>query len=439
MVIANNFDPSKLDLSFAPVQAEAQATLENAGLSDCNLFHVPFSMSEPCHVIMPRAKRQKPVRGTPRELMSRFKSLSETCSFDTYFRFDTFAQLELRKIFASIAQCHSPTLMLESMYDGRGGGVNLWLNQGLGLEEQDVSEVESKGYRKVHVEEQHHVPPPPYTNDTISSLDLDPHVEVPFSDISVCSVSFSREVDVDPVLETPDWVRMRRILDYRSPSCESPIQRGALKRPASLGSLPYDRANRAKQMCLYRSPAFEPPLSDPVPNSAPVDVTAVHVTTAAAIPPSSPNVEFAEYKRDHIAQWLLSAWTVLPSTHHDLRDVLLALGSTTDVAAFANARINCSTRLAFAAAALTKHTHSTPDQHMALFNTTTDAEEEVRSVICWINGVRPDGDTLLMREIVALARAAMDVVESLASSSDMMEAFAACKARCIASACVLGD
>lgn len=198
----------------------------------------------PCDVIMPRAKRQKPVKGTPKELMSRLESLSETSSFDIYFRFDTFAQLELRKIFASnsMEQLNTPTLLLHSMYDGRGGDVKLWLNQGLDLK-LDNKNCQSQSELP---QASPPPPPPPYTRDTIPSpgLDKPPEpleplvaVEVPFSDVSIASMSMHKDSDGEGVPETPFWVRMRRILDYQSPSMR--YQRSpSMKRAASVGSLP---------------------------------------------------------------------------------------------------------------------------------------------------------------------------------------------------------
>ncbi|KAG9958086.1 hypothetical protein KCU61_g8651, partial [Aureobasidium melanogenum] len=261
MIIPCDFDTSALDKTFTPIQADGRADLESAGLADCNLFHLSFRLAKPCDVVMPRAKRQKPVKGTPRELMSRLKSLSETSCFDVYFRFDTFAQLELREIFASnsMKTLNTPTLLLDSMYDGRGGGVNLWLNQGLDLELEDKKCQSHREWLQASL------PPPPYTRDTIPSLNLNKppalletpvDVEVPFSDVSVASLSVHKDSDSEGVPETPFWVHMRRIIDYRSPSVERP-SRIPFKRAASVSSLP-DGNSRAKQMRTCRSPSLGP-------------------------------------------------------------------------------------------------------------------------------------------------------------------------------------
>ncbi|KAG9532212.1 hypothetical protein KCU93_g1174, partial [Aureobasidium melanogenum] len=467
MIIPCDFDTSTLDMTFTPIQADGRADLESAGLADCNLFRLSFKLAMPCDVIMPRARRQNPVKGTPRELMSRLKSLSETQSFDIYFRFDTFAQLELRKIFASIStnQFSTPTLLLDSMYDGRGGGVNLWLNQGLDLES------EKEKYQSHPELPQASLPPPPYTRDTIPSLDLNKppapletpvDVEVPVSDVSVTSLSLHKDSDDEGVPETPFWVRMRRIMDYRSPSVEH-RSRATLKRAASVGSLP-DSNLRLKLPRTRCSPSLEPLLREA---SAPVGDGLDSVTTVThhefvaqdrktgqsaslspapalreASAPSSENIDNARIvtqqpdlstpRIEEIANWLFAAWTVLPSAHYDLRDLLLALG-TASPELFAKTRTECTTQLAFAAAC-------TPRTDTACITDVSDAEEQVRKVVQWINDVKPHADMLLLHDLVALAAAAMEVVESTCEADpEKMKDFLRCKARCIASACLSGN
>ncbi|KAG9644662.1 hypothetical protein KCU64_g11237, partial [Aureobasidium melanogenum] len=469
MIIPCDFDTSALDMTFTPIQADGRVDLESAGLADCNLFHLSFRLAEPCDVIMPRAKRQKPVKGTPRELMSRLKSLSETSSFDVYFRFDTFAQLELRKIFASnsMKQLNTPTLLLDSMYDGRGGGVNVWLNQGLDLES------ENKKCQSYSESPQNLLPPPPYTRDTIPSLDLNNplaplktpmDVEVPFSDVSVASLSMHKDSDGEGVPETPFWVRMRRIIDYRSPSVEH-SSRATFKRAASVGSLP-DSNLRWKLPRTCRSPSLGPLLHEA---SAPVGDGLDRVTTVAhhksisqeketgesASPllapvvqessaPSSVDVENTRIvtqqpdpstpRTEEIANWLLAAWTVLPSAHYDLRNQLLAFG-TASAELVAKARIECTTQLAFAAART-----STTEVTAACIADVSDAEKQVREVVQWINNVKPDADMLLIHDLVDLAGAATEVVDATSEAkSEKMKDFMMCKARCIASACLLGN
>ncbi|KAH0334626.1 hypothetical protein KCU81_g9358, partial [Aureobasidium melanogenum] len=468
MIIPCDFDTSALDMTFTPIQAYGRVDLESAGLADCNLFHLSFRLAMPCDVIMPRAKRQKPVKGTPKELMSRLKSLSETTSFDIYFRFDTFAQLELRKIFASnsMKRLNTPTLLLDSMYDGRGGGVNLWLNQGLDLESED------KRCHSHPESPQNLLPPPPYTRDTMPSLDLNKppepleplvEVEVPFSDVSVASLPIHKESDGEGVPETPFWVRMRRILDYRSPSVEH-SSRAHFKRAASVDSLP-DSNLRRKQVRTGRSPSLGPPVheaSAPVlaglgsestvarrelisqdkktnHNASPSLAPAIHETSG----PACVAVETARIttqqgagsppaRTEEIATWLFGAWSVLPSAHHDLRDQLLAFGAASEEL-FAQARVECTTRLAFAAARAPKL------QDTATCTTdVADAEEQVREVVQWINNVKPDADISILHDLVVLAQTAMKVVDSDPDSkAEKMNEFLMCKARCIAHACVL--
>ncbi|KAG9854833.1 hypothetical protein KCU98_g2141, partial [Aureobasidium melanogenum] len=469
MIIPCDFDTSALDMTFTPIQADGRADLESAGLADCNLFHLSFRLAKPCEVIMPRAKRQKPVKGTPKELMSKLKSLSETFSFDIYFRFDTFAQLELRKMFAlnSMKQLNTPTLLLDSMYDGRGGGVNLWLNQGLDLEPEDKK---CKSYPE---SPQNLLPPPPYTRGTIPSLDLakpsapvEPavDVEVPFSDVSVASLSMHKDSDGEGVPETPFWACMRRIMDYRSPSVERP-SRATRKRAASVSSLP-DSKMRLKLPRTCRSPSLGPLIREA---SAPMFDGLDRVTTVAhhemiaqdketsqtASPSLAPVVretsapllmalETARTSAQHvaassrdrteeIANWLISAWNFLPSAHYDLRDQLLGLGTASDEL-FAQARIESTTQLAFAAAR-TLQSKVIAD----CITDVSDAETQVREVVRWINNVKDDADVLLLHDLVALAGAAVEVVDSAPDvKAERMNDFLMCKARCIARACLLG-
>ncbi|KAI4733001.1 hypothetical protein E4T50_16443 [Aureobasidium sp. EXF-12298] len=465
MIIPCDFDTSIIDTTFAPVQSDER--LESAGLGDCNLFRIPFQLAMPCDVVMPRAKRQKPVKGTPRELMSRLKSLSETFSFDVYFRFDTYAQLELRKIFDSLAmnQLNSPALLLDSMYDGRGGGVNLWLNQGLNLEP------DNKRYEPHPESPQKEIPaPPPYSQDIIPSLDLNkirspvPHVDVqvPHSDAGVASVPRTTDSDGEGVPETPFWARMQRILDYKSPSIED-FGRGTFKRAASVDSLP--SARHRKQIRACRSPMLEPSVRKA---SAPVIIQvdkATAVTHHEVTPPHDKSRKTASPRREplirddsaplpagfdkvvtvanhdaassrdraeEIARWLYSAWSVLPSAHHILRPQLLALGAAQNLDSFAKVRIECSTKLALVAARAPK---SEPCKLLLIG--TSDAEEQVREVVQWVNGVRSDADIALVHELAALAGAAMDVVDSFLEKEEKMGRFLVQKARCIAFACVL--
>jgi hypothetical protein len=465
MIIPCDFDSSIVDADFAPVQADER--LESAGLGDCNLFRIPFQLAIPCDVVMPRAKRQKPVKGTPRELMSRLKSLSEASSFDVYFRFDTYAQLELRRIFDSLAvkQLKSPALLLGSMYDGRGGGVNLWPNQGLDIEP------DNKRCEPHSASPQKDIPaPPPYTQITIPSLDLnkpqssEPHVDVqvPCSDAGIASASRTTDSDGEGVPETPFWARMQRILDYRSPSTED-SRRGIFKRAASVDSLPDARHRKQVRTCC--SPLIGPLIRE---TSAPVVIKvdkATAVTHHEVVPPyqgsrdhasprpeplirdaSAPlpagfdkvatvanhNAEPSRDRAEEISCWLYSAWSVLPDAHHILRSQLLALGATQDADAFAEVRVECSTKLAFVAARAPKHHLSIPP-----LTQISDAEEQVKEVVQWVNDVRSDADIALVHDLAALAGAAMDAVDSVLEKEDRMELFSMLKARCIAFACVL--
>ncbi|CAD0108400.1 unnamed protein product [Aureobasidium uvarum] len=392
---------------------------------------------------MPRSKRQKPVKGTPKELMTRLKSLSEICSFDIYFRFDTFAQLEFRKIFAHIdeRQLETPVLLLDSMYDGRGAGINLWLNQGLDIVPQ--------GYAR----------PPPYISHTTPPL---LEIQVPYSDTAVPALPIYQENDTEGVPETPFWVRMRRILDYRSPSIEY-YKGHTFKRAASVGSLPNARQEKQKRLC--RSPLLGPLIREtPAPlfesEKATIDVhddakssrksieeiaseqldllnretsssPPIALNQSTSIAPHEKNL--LKVRADEIANWLYSAWNILPSAHHDLRSNLLALGAASNGFMFSQARVECSTRLAFTVARGQKES-ATP----ICLASTADAEHHVREIVQWINGVKFDADVILMHDLVVLVGAAMEVVDSVSNfKAEKMNKFLMIKAKCIASACLL--
>ena len=139
-------------------------------------------------------------------------------------------------------------------------------------------------------------------------------------------------------------------------------------------------------------------------------------------------------KAEEIARWLHSAWSVLPAAHHILRPQLLALGAAQDAESFAEIRVDCSTRLAFAAARATRQ-----DSNKSPMPETSDAEDQVREVVRWINGVRYDADIAILHDLVALAGAAMDVANLIEKSEQTMERLSVLKARCIASVCVLGN
>jgi hypothetical protein len=137
-------------------------------------------------------------------------------------------------------------------------------------------------------------------------------------------------------------------------------------------------------------------------------------------------------KADKIGLWLFSAFTVLPSAHHELRSQLLALGAAQDAESFAKIREGCSVKLSFAAA------RPKQDPRAFLLAEVSDAEEQVRDVVEWANGVRDNGDSMLVVDTVALAGAALDVVESVLEKEKKMSEFLLCKARCIGIACTWG-
>jgi hypothetical protein len=71
--------------------------------------------------------------------------------------------------------------------------------------------------------------------------------------------------------------------------------------------------------------------------------------------------------------------------------------------------------------------------------TASDAEAQVREVVVWINDVKSDADSILMQHLVALAGAAMRVIEvgNGDGRQDKIDSFLIMKARCIALACVM--
>jgi hypothetical protein len=445
MIIPNTFDTSRLDTTFAPVQVPGRADLNNAGFAYCNLFHIPVTVAEPCDVIMPQTQRQKPLKGTPRVLVSNLKSLSEARAFDVYCRFDTFAQVELRKIFAKINRLQIPPLLLDSMYDGRGAGVNLWQHQGLDLapENEELCEVPQQDPGL----------PPPYTSH-VTPPPVD--VQIPRSDIVVNPVL--KDTDSEGVPESPFWVHMRRILDYKSPQWEA-TQRVNEKRPASVEPLP-DQP-RAKKIGICRTPLIGSPIRESralTTELGYVFISSQHdasprtekseeisspliAATPASLPPQSDEKTIVMHqdaslpvdRSEEIAHWLYSAWKVLPSAHFTLRSQLLALGAAKSTISFATLRIDISTALAFAAA---RTPILEPEPPLL---TASDAEAQVREVVVWINDVKSDADSILMQHLVALAGAAMRVIEvgNGDGRRDKMDSFLIMKARCIALACVM--
>jgi hypothetical protein len=446
MIIPNTFDTSKLDTTFAPVQVPGREDLDNAGFAYCNLFHIPVTLTKQCDVIMPQTQRQKPLKGTPRVLVSRLKSMSEARAFDIYCRFDTFAQVKLRKVFAQIGQLEMPLLLLDSMFDGRGAGINLWHHQGLVELTPEIAD----GQPCAAIQQDTGLPPPYTAHVTPPPVD----VQVPCSEVVVDPVSESKDRSEEGVPESPFWVRMRRILDYKSPKWET-AQRVTGKRAASAELLLGYRPTKRIGPC--RTPQIESPIHGPSkPDCAFIDTQHNSIPPAdkleesswrpfASTPASLP-VDCDEEKAvvmhhdasppfdrsEEIAEWLYTAWTVLPSAHLILRPQLLALGSACDTTSFAALRIDISTSLAFAAARTPSNEADTP------LSTASDAEREVREVVGWVNGVRPDADSMLVKDLVTLAGAAMDVIDSVSDKEEKMERFVVIKARCIGLACVLG-
>jgi hypothetical protein len=444
MIIPNTFDTSTLDTTFAPIQ---NADLDNAEFAYCNLFHFPVTVAENCDVIMPQTQRQKPLRGTPQVLVSKLKSLSEARAFDIYCRFDTFAQVELRKIFARIDHLDTPSLLLDSMYDGRGAGINLWHHQGL-------HPAPENGQPREEPQQDPSLPPPYTSHVTPPPVD----VQVPCSEVIVNPVSKSMDSAEDGVPESPFWLHMRRILDYKSPQWEA-AQRVTEKRPASIEPLPNQR--RVKRIGICRTPPIRSSVHEfhaltKEPDDAFIDSqhdafrrveqpegvsSSLIAATPASLPPQSDESTVDEHhdaslsidRSEEIARWLYSAWKVLPSAHHELRSHLLSLGATRDTASFANLRVDISTALAFAAA-------RTPERHFSQSSllTYSDAEHGVKEVVQWINSVRSDADTALVYDLATLAGAAMDVVDSVSEKEEKIEAFLLQKARCIAFAGWLG-
>jgi hypothetical protein len=446
MIIPNTFDTSKLDTTFAPVQVPGRKDLDNAGFAYCNLFHIPATVAKPCDVIMPQTQRQKTLKGTPRVLVSKLKSLSEARAFDIYCRFDTFAQVELRKVFAKIDQLEMPLLLLDSMYDGRGAGINLWHHQGL----VDLTPENTDEQPCAAIQQDIGLPPPYTAHVTPPPVD----VQVPCSEVVIDPVLKSMDSAEEGVPESPFWVRMRRILDYKSPKWEA-AERASGKRAASAEPLPDYRPTKRVDPCrtplngyLVREPS-EPDCAvletqhDTIPPADKLDESSWRpfASTPASLPVDCDEEKAVVMHHDasppfdrseEIAQWLYTAWTVLPSAHLTLRPQLLALGSACDTTSFVTLRIDVSTSLAFAAA---RTPSNEPDPPLS---TNSDAEREVREVVAWVNGVRPDADSVMVKDLVTLAGAAMDVIDSVSDKEEKMQRFLVIKARCIGLACVLG-
>lgn len=426
MIIPNTFDTSNLDKTFEPVQSAGRADLDNAGFAYCNLFHIPVTVAEPCDVVMPQTKRHKPLKGTTSVLATKLKSLSETKTFDIFCRFDTFAQVELRKIFSGVSQFEEPLLLLDSMYEGHGAGVNLWHLQGLDLDP------EGAGSEPCAAQQQDLPLPPPYTSH-ITPPQVS--VQVPCSDPAAVHVVKDTGSAEEAVPESSPGVRTKRAANPLS------AQRRVRRISPFESLIPTPCAPATELDCAFletqhdaRTPAYNLEESSWCPfASTPVSIPPDWTEEMAVALHHDANLSFD--RAEEISVWLYSAWKVLPSAHHELRAQLLALGAADDANTFAQLRVDCSTKLAFAAALAPKQ-----EPNKLLLTETSDAQEQVREVVEWANGVRSDADTVLVYDLAALARAAMDVVDSSAQEKKegKMGVFLVHKARCIAFACGLG-
>jgi len=135
------------------LSALLQAQLRTAPLAGCSrLLHIRFNLNDTSNVVMPKHEFHGIVRGTPLKLLSSLKSLSESQSFDAFINFNSYAQCDIQHICQRL--CNSglstPLIDVDAMY-GRGGGFNLWEQQGL---------------PKTSVGVRESTPPPPYDQST---------------------------------------------------------------------------------------------------------------------------------------------------------------------------------------------------------------------------------------------------------------------------------
>ncbi|KAL1644250.1 hypothetical protein SLS58_004530 [Diplodia intermedia] len=103
--------------------------LRSTGLSDAVCaVRLAFNLTKPGYVLMPRIKLKHELLGTPRELLLKLRSLSQTTSFDVYLKRNTYSQVALGNFRAALLEgsASTPQLRPKLMYQGRGAKQDAW-------------------------------------------------------------------------------------------------------------------------------------------------------------------------------------------------------------------------------------------------------------------------------------------------------------------------
>lgn len=384
--------------------------LKNVPFAESNrLLHIPFALSQPSNVVMPKENYPSNVKGTPLKLLSSLKSLSESLSFDAYINFNSYAQLGLQQICKTLDRCTTPTIDLDHMY-GRGGGLNLWQCQGLHKDTQEAAKVPNV-LRDAS-------PPPPYEPATClpfpqvqSSRQISPALRDPSPAVLVPR-SDSGDPPCPPTLDDPSFIAespraIQDLLDraeerYSGPATpeyeqhlsDSPVFQPTRKRKVRSSSLVDERQALPGSASCHHSA-----------NHADLQRHALHAGSHPrdfSVQSQTPGSLLME-----IVYWLFTAWKMCADAHVFLRAELLALGAAAgsgDTGAFDQARTVCSSRLALRVAearvfinGVTSQVDNTPVQ------VGPDSEEFMMHVVGWINAVERGTDLLILDDLVLLA------------------------------------
>ncbi|KAF1350683.1 hypothetical protein BDV97DRAFT_350143 [Delphinella strobiligena] len=373
------------------------------------LLHIPFALSQPSNVVMPKENYPSNVKGTPLKLLSNLKSLSESLSFDAYINFNSYAQRGLQQICKTLDGFTTPAIDLDRMY-GRGGGLNLWHCQGLHKDRQKAGKAPDVLSDAS--------PPPPYEPATClplpqpqSSRQSSPALRDPSPALLV-----ARSDSGDPPCALT--------LDDLSFIAESPrLIPTLLDREEERYSGP---ATPAYEQHLPDSPVFQPTRKRKARSSFIVDERqATHGLASChdsvnhsdlqrnALHASSHPRDFSVQSQTpgsllmEIIHWLFTAWKMCPDAHVLLRAELLAFGAAAgrgDTNAFDYARTICSSRLALRVAEATVFSNKVISQvDTTPAQVSPDSEEVMMHVVGWVNAVERGADLLILDDLVLLA------------------------------------
>lgn len=373
------------------------------------LLHIPFALSRPSNVVMPKEKYPGNVKGTPLRLLSNLKSLSESLSFDAYINFNSYAQRGLQQICKTLDGFTTPAIDLDHMY-GRGGGLNLWQRQGLHQEKQEAAKAPNV-LRDAS-------PPPPYAPATCLPLSqpqsgwrTSPSLRDPSPALLVAR-SDSGDPPCAPTFDDSSFIA-------ESPR---PVQ-DLLDRAEERYSGP---ATPAYEQHMPNSPVFQPTRKRKVRPSSVVDERQALPGSASchhsvnhpdlqrrALPASSHPRDFPMQSQTpgtlfmEIVHWLFTAWKMCADAHVLFRAELIALGAAAgrgDTNVFDHARTICSSRLALRVAEAKVSANKVISQVDTMpAQVSPDSEEVMMHVVGWVNAVERGADLFILDDLVLLA------------------------------------